>query len=201
LAGLRGRWLAHCEGLKQEELCAREEKGTAGLLQRLLGHPDSAPHGVHQAPRAPGCPPQQRRVQLVGACPWVPGLPPTAPAHGKEPLSQELQEAQSAPTWKPSEQLAESRAPSREEEAAPPRLAQALLGWSRMHLQEGRAPALLRGPIRQSSWREAALPWARLAQTCLAARLPAQEGASCARLGDGTGAFLASAPLLPCLCT
>ena len=30
---------------------------------------------------------------------------------------------------------------------------------------------------------------------------PAQEGAGCPRLGDATGAFLASAPLLPCLCT
>ncbi|MES8409077.1 hypothetical protein U6S10_12350, partial [Cutibacterium acnes] len=63
------------------------------------------------------------------------------------------------------------------------------------------APALLRGPIWQSCWREAALPWASLAQTCLTARLPSQEGAGCARLGDATGAFLTSAPLLPCLCT
>ena len=36
LGGLRGRWLAHCQGLQQEEVCAREEKGGAGLLQRLL---------------------------------------------------------------------------------------------------------------------------------------------------------------------
>ena len=49
--------------------------------------------------------------------------------------------------------------------------------------------------------REAALPWASLAQACLTARLPSQEGAGCARLGDATGAFLTSAPLLPCLCT
>ena len=123
------------------------------------------------------------------------------PAQGKQPLSQDLQEAQSAPTWKPSERLAGRRASSREEEAAQPRLAQALLGWSRVRLQDGRAPALLRGPIWQSCWREAALPWASLAQTCLTARLPTQEGAGCARLGDATGAFLTSAPLLPCLCT
>ena len=88
-----------------------------------------------------------------------------------------------------------------EEKAAQPRLAQALVGWSRVRLQDGRAPALLRGPMWQSCWREASLPWASLAQTCLAARLPAQEAAGCARLGDATGAFLASAPLLPCLCT
>ena len=33
-----------------------EEKGraTAGLLQRLLGRPDSAPHGEHQAPPSMG---------------------------------------------------------------------------------------------------------------------------------------------------
>ena len=52
-------------------------------------------------------------------------------------------------------------------------------------------------PISQSSCREDALPWARLAQTCLAFRHPTQEGAGCARLGVATGAFLASAPLLP----
>ena len=140
-------------------------------------------------------------MQLVGACPCVPGLPPTAPAQGKQPLSQDLQEAQSAPAWKPSEQQAGRRASSREEEAAQPRAAQALFGWSRVRLQDGRAPALLRGPIWQSSWREATLPWANLAQTCLAARLPTQEGAAFAKLGDATGAFLASAPLLYCLCT
>ena len=140
-------------------------------------------------------------MQLVGACPCVPGLPPTAPAQGKQPLSQDLQEAQSALTWKPSEQLAGRRASSREEEAAQPRLAQALLGWSRVRLQDGRAPALLRGPIWQSCWREAALPWVSLATTCLAARFPALDLAGFARLGNATGAFLASAPLLPCLYT
>ena len=70
-----------------------------------------------------------------------------------------------------------------------------------MRLQYGRALALLRGPIWQSFWREAALPWASLTQTYLAFRLPPQEGADCARLGATTGAFLASALLLPCLCT
>ena len=30
-------------------------------------------------------------------------------------------------------------------------------------------------------------------------RLPSQEGAGCALLADATGAFLTSAPLLPCL--
>ena len=140
-------------------------------------------------------------MQLVGACPCVPGLPPPAPAQGKQPLSQDLQEAQSAPAWKPSEQPAGRRASLREKEAAQPRAALALLGWARVRLQYGRAPALLRGRIWHSCWHEAALLWARLAQTCLAARLPAQEGAGCTRLGDATGAFLASAPLLPCLCT
>ena len=131
-------------------------------------------------------------MQLFGSSPCVPGLPPTAPAQGKQPLSQDLQEAQSAPAWKASEQQAGRRASSREEEEAQPPAAQALLGWSRVRVQDGRAPALLRGPMRQSCWLEAALPWAILAQTCLAARLPALEGAGCARLGDATGAFLAS---------
>ena len=63
-----------------------------------------------------------------------------------------------------------------------------------MRLQYGRAPALLRGPIWQSSWREAALTWASLAQTCLATSLPAQEGAGCARLGQATGAFWPQLP-------
>ena len=60
----------------------------------------------------------------------------------------------------------------------------ALLARCQVRLQYGRALALLRGPIWQSSWLEVALSWERLAQTCLAARLPAQEGAGCARLGD-----------------
>ena len=107
----------------------------------------------------------------------VTGFPPTARAQGKQTLSQDLQEAQSSPTWKPSEQLAGRRASSREEEAAQPRLAQSLLVWIQVRLQDGRAPALLRGPIWQSCWREAALPWASIAQTCLTARLPSQEGA------------------------
>ena len=70
-----------------------------------------------------------------------------------------------------------------------------------MPLQYGRALALLRAPIWQSSWREAALPGASLAQSCLAFRLPLQEGAGSRSLGVATGAFLASAPILPCLCT
>ena len=37
--------------------------------------------------------------------------------------------------------------------------------------------SVCRAPIWQSSWREAALPGASLAQTCLAFRLPPQEGA------------------------
>ena len=107
----------------------------------------------------------------------VPGLPPTAPAQGKQPLSQDLQEAQRAPAWKSSEQQPGRRAFSREQEAAQPRAAQALFGWSRVRLKDGRAPALLRGPMWQSCWCEAALHWASLAQTCLTARLPSQEGA------------------------
>ena len=70
-----------------------------------------------------------------------------------------------------------------------------------MRLQYGRALALLRAPIWQSSWREAALPGASLAQTCLDFRLPPREGAGSRSLGDATGVFLASAPILPCLCT
>ena len=138
---------------------------------------------------------------MFGSCTCVSGLPPTAPAQGKQPQSQDQQEAQSAPTWQPSEQLAGRRASSREEEAAQPRLAKALLGRSRVRLQDGRTPALLSGPIWQSSWSEAALPWPSLALTCLATRLPAMEGAGSLRLGDATVGFLASALLLPCLCT
>ena len=53
----------------------------------------------------------------------------------------------------------------------------ALLARSQVRLQYGRALALLRAPIWLSSQREAALLGARLAQTCLAFRLPPQEGA------------------------
>ena len=70
-----------------------------------------------------------------------------------------------------------------------------------MRLQYGRALALLRAPIWQSSWREAALPVASAAQSCLAFRVPLQKGAGSRSLGIATGAFLASAPILPCLCT
>ena len=76
-------------------------------------------------------------MQLVGACPCVPGLLPTAPAQGKQPLSKDLNKSLSAPTWKPSEPLAGRRASSREEEAAQPRAAQALFGWSRVLLKDG----------------------------------------------------------------
>ena len=78
---------------------------------------------------------------------------------------------------------------------------QRLLEKSHLCHQNGRAISLLRGPIWQSPRRAIALTWASLAQTCLAAMVIAQEGAGCARLGDATGTFLASAPLLPCLCT
>ena len=140
-------------------------------------------------------------MQLVGSCPCVPGHPPTAPAQHKQPLSQDLQEAQSFRAWKPNEEHSRWRASSRVEEAAQPRAAHSLLGWIRARLQYGRTPALLSGPIWQSSWSEAALPWPSLALTCLAARLPAMEGAGSLSLGDATVAFLASALLLPCLCT
>jgi len=138
---------------------------------------------------------------VVGSCTCVSGLPPTAPAQGKQPLILDQNEGQGAGAWKPSEQHAGIELP-RGKTKQPSRLRlQALLRWSRVRLQDGRAPALLRGPIWQSSWREATLPWANPAQTCLAARLPTQEGAAFAKLGDATGAFLASAPLLHCLCT
>ena len=78
---------------------------------------------------------------------------------------------------------------------------QALVGKAPVRLQNGRAPALLRSPIWQSPGREAALPWASIAETCLASGVTAQERAGCTRLGDATGAFLASARLLPCLST
>ena len=53
-----------------------------------------------------------------------------------------------------------------------------------MGLQYGRALALLTAPIWQSSWREAAVPGASLAQTYLAFRLPLQEGAGSRSLGN-----------------
>ena len=52
--GLRGWWVAHCQGLQQWKLCQREAKGNSRAPQRFLGRPDKAPHGEHQVPRAPG---------------------------------------------------------------------------------------------------------------------------------------------------
>ena len=42
------------KGFSSENSVTGKGRATAGLLQRLLGRPDSAPHGEHQAPRAPG---------------------------------------------------------------------------------------------------------------------------------------------------
>ena len=42
------------KGSSSENSVRGKGRATAGLLQRLLGHRDSAPHGEHQAPRAPG---------------------------------------------------------------------------------------------------------------------------------------------------
>ena len=51
---LRGRGLAHCQGLSRESCVRGKGRASAGLLQRLFDRHDSAQHGVHQAPRAPG---------------------------------------------------------------------------------------------------------------------------------------------------
>ena len=52
--GLGGGGLHTAKGSSSENSVRRKGRATAGLLQRLLGRPDSAPHGEHQAPRAPG---------------------------------------------------------------------------------------------------------------------------------------------------
>ena len=138
---------------------------------------------------------------MVWACPNVSGLPSTALAQGNQPLSQDFQEAPGAPAWKPSAQHAANPAFLVEHEAASLVCLQALLGKAQVRHQNGRPPAFLRVPIWQSPWHEAALPLASLAQTCLAARVTAKEGAGYRRLGDATGAFLASALFLLCLYT
>ena len=78
---------------------------------------------------------------------------------------------------------------------------QAFLWKNRVCFHNRRAPALLRGQILQSHGRDAALPLASLAKTFLASSVMAQEGAGCGSVGAMPGAFLASAPLLPCLST
>ena len=57
------------KGSSSESTVRGKRSSKAGLLLRLLGRPDSAPHGEHQAPRAPGrvCSPGQPKAVSVGA--------------------------------------------------------------------------------------------------------------------------------------
>ena len=68
--GLRGRWLAHCQGLQQEELCAKEGKGKCRAHPAVAWPPRlsaarSAPGS--QGPRLGSAAPHTRRLT-----PWVP---------------------------------------------------------------------------------------------------------------------------------
>ena len=52
--GLGAGGLHTAKGSSSESSVRRKRRATAGLLQRFLGRPDKAPHGEHQAPKAPG---------------------------------------------------------------------------------------------------------------------------------------------------
>ena len=125
------------KGSSRESSVRGKGRASAGLLQRLLSRPDSA---QTEGTRLPGplagvCSPAHPEADSLGAqqlshtrsfpnaplpsrdvCSWLGPAPAclgshTAPAQGKQPLSQDLQEAQSAPTWKPSEQQAGGEPP------------------------------------------------------------------------------------------
>ena len=57
------------KGSSSENSVRGKGSATAGLLQRILGRLESAPHREHQAPRAPGWGFQPHTRRLI---PWVP---------------------------------------------------------------------------------------------------------------------------------
>ena len=110
--GLRGWWLAHCQRLQQEELCVSEGKGKCRAPPAVAWPPrlsaarsapgsqgpwlgSAAPHTRRLTLWAPSSclthvgslalSSEQRRVQVAGACPYVSGLTPRAPAQGSSP--------------------------------------------------------------------------------------------------------------------
>ena len=122
------------------------------------------------------------------AFPCVFGLPSTAPAQGNQPLSKDLQEALCAQGGKLISQHAGKRASFQEKRQPAGGCLQAFIGKDRVSFHNGRAPDLLPGAIVQNACPETPLPWASLANTCLASSVPAWEGAGCWSVGDGTGA-------------
>ena len=52
--GLGAGGLHTAKGSSRKSSVRGKGRASAGLLQRLLDRPDSAPHGEHQAPWAPG---------------------------------------------------------------------------------------------------------------------------------------------------
>ena len=129
------------------------------------------------------------------------GFLPTAPTQVKQPLRKDLLEEPCAPPDRREHSQQGSEPPRAKRRQSSPVQRKALLARSLVRLQYGRALALPRAQIWQGSPLKAVRPGASLAQICLAFRLPPQERAGSRSLGDATGAFLASAPILPCLCT
>ncbi|XP_060264722.1 basic proline-rich protein-like, partial [Ovis aries] len=191
--GLRGRWLAPCPG-SRGALCVRAGGLVPGSSRRCLA-PRSALPGVPRLPGPwlgsappprrlpPGRPPLPPPVASLAlsspraVCRWLGPAPAClaapAPLRARRPCAPPAGGARAPLAARaPAGAAASSRAAG-----APPRLAR-LLGWRRVRLPAGRAPALLR-----------ALPLARRllcpGAPCPAlppARLPSPEG-SCARLG------------------
>ena len=122
-----------------------------------------------------------------GAFPCVFGLPSNAPAQENQPLSKDLQEVLCAQAGKPSSQHGEQASFWEKRQPAGGCL-QACIGMDPVSFHKGGAPDLLPGKIEQNPGPEAALPWASLANTCLASSVPAWEEVGCGSVGDRTGA-------------
>ena len=152
---LSGRWLAHCQGLQQGELCEREGTGKCRAPPAVAWPPRlsaerSAP--ASQGPRLGSAAPHTRRltswapssclthvVYLALSSPaetcaadsgmplraWAPAHSPSSGQAAPEPRSAGGAER---PPRKPSEQHAGKRASLAEAEAAQPRAAKACLG-------------------------------------------------------------------------
>ena len=112
--------------------------------------------------------PRGRWVCFAGF-PCAFGVPSTAAAQGKQPLSRELQAVPCAQAWKFSALHAGEKRP------AAGGCLQACIGKDPVSLHTGGAPDLRPGAIAQSPGREAALAWASLPRPCPASSVRARK--------------------------
>ena len=125
---------------------------------------------IHRFPNA--LLPSRAVCRLLGPAPACLGSRPQPQLRGSNPWAKTCRRRGMAPPGSRVHRTSGREPPPGKRRQPSRLLLQALLGWSRVRLQYRRAPAPLRALIWQSSLREAALPGARLAQTCLGRALP-----------------------------